>query len=479
MSVSQCKSLWSSILKALGPQVSRAEMITWFKDTAVLGQDEGKLIVGLPLPMFLNWHLEHYKEVTLQASRSQDKSIEQVVYHVDNSLKDDDTRTIDILKLFPEKKKGRKLPKKPEVKLSMGLKGKMLNPRYTLDTFVVGPCNRMAHAAALSVSSQPGGKYNPLFIYGGVGLGKTHLLQAVGNELLRANPEASVLFTTSEEFTNQVVEAIKHQKMEGLRRKYRQVDMLIVDDIQFFASKERTQEEFFHTFNTLLESSRQVVVSSDRPPQELHDLLQDRLRSRFERGMVADVSLPEFETRLAIVTERAQEYEIFFDHKVLSFIAQHVTDSIRSLEGILMQAVAQYELEQRLPTVNSIAEIMQKLSRSPQQGEEESEVGFEAPPQRALRFEKVLEGVSSYYGVSIQEIVGTSRVQEIMIPRQIAMYLSKKHLRMSLSTIGERFSGRDHSTVIHSVRKIEKNYKTDPMLLREIHAIEREVGVAK
>jgi len=279
-------SLWVQILKKLEPQTQRALLITWFKDTTVLGKEEGKLIVGLPLPMFLNWHLEHYREVTLRAARELDPSIEQIVYKVDISLREDAHRTVDVLKLFPEKK-SRKLPGKREVKLGEGLKGKMLNPRYTLDAFVVGADNRLAHAASLAVAAQPGGKYNPFFIYGGVGLGKTHLLQAVGNELLRSDPQIVVLYTTSEEFTNQVIEAIKHQKMEQLRRRYRQVDVLIVDDIQFFASKERTQEEFFHTFNTLLEACKQVVISADRPPAGVTNSSRSSplpLRARNGRG---------------------------------------------------------------------------------------------------------------------------------------------------------------------------------------------------
>src|SRR3989344_3147860 len=477
MNSAQCQVLWTGILNKLEPLLQRSMLITWFKDTAVLGMDEGKLIIGLPLPMFLNWHMQHYKEQTLRAAKELDPAIEQIMYNVDLSLREDETRVVDLLVLFPEKK-GRKLPNKPEIKIGEGLRSKMLNPRYIMDTFVVGPSNRLAHAASQAVAAQPGGKYNPLFIYGGVGLGKTHLLQAVGNALLQSNPQATVLYTTSEEFTNQVIEALQARKMDTLRRRYRQVDMLIVDDIQFFASKERTQEEFFHTFNTLFEARKQVVVSSDRPPQELHNLLQDRLRSRFEKGMIADVALPDYETRLAILMERAKEYEIFFDHKVLAFVAEHVTDSVRSLEGILMQAVAQYELEQRIPTVNSMAEIMCKLSRDPMKNEEDEKmIGFESPARHAPRFEDVLNGVSAYYSISIQDITGTSRHREILVPRQIAMYLGKKYLRMSLSQLGERFSGRDHSTVIHSIRKIEQQMKDDPMLLREIRAIEKEVGV--
>ena len=477
MNVSQCKSLWTSILKKLEVNISRAMLITWFKDTGILGREEGKLIIGLPLPMFLNWHLEHYKEMTLKVAREIDPAIEQIVYKVDIGLRDSPERIVDILMLFPERRQ-RKLPGRQEVRMGEGLTGKILNPRYTLDNFVVGASNRLAHAASLAVASQPGGKYNPLFIYGGVGLGKTHLLQGVGNALLHNDPKAIVLYTTSEEFTNQVIEGIRHQKIEQLRRRYRQVDMLIIDDIQFFASKERTQEEFFHTFNTLLEGSRQVVISSDRPPRELHNVLHDRLRSRFERGMIADVQMPDYETRVVILAERAKEYEIFLDQRVIEFIAEHVTDSVRSLEGILMQAVALFELEHQMPTVKSITEIMQKLACDPHKNAAKEEtIGFDVPVQRATRFEDILEGVSRYYSISIQDMVGDSRVRQILIPRQIAMYLGKKYLRMSSVQLGERFSGRDHSTVLHAVNKIEKKLQSDTQLLREIRAIQQEVGV--
>ena len=288
-------------------------------------------------------------------------------------------------------------------------------------------------------------------------------------------PKATVVYTTTEDFTNQVIEAIRSQKMEHLRRRYRLVDVLIIDDVQFLANKERTQEEFFHTFNALYEDQKQVILSADRPPQELD--LEDRLTSRFERGMIADISEPDYETRLAILADKAAEYELFIDMNVLQFIAEHATRNVRELEGILMQAVAQYELEQRMPTVKSIAEIMRKLCKDPY--EEEEIVGFETAPKRAVTFQDVMEGVSSYYSVSIQDMTGSSRVREILVPRQIAMYLGKKYLRMSYVRLGEFFSKRDHTTVMHAVEKIEKTLHKDPQLLREMLAMEQELGVGK
>lgn len=467
--------LWLKVLEKLEPQLARGQFITWFKDTTILGRENDNVVVGLPLPMFLNWHLEHYRTMTIVALKELDPSIDQIVYQVDVGLKDDAQRTVKILERFPEKKH-RKVPGRQEVRLAEGLISKILNPRYSLENFVVGPDNRLAHAACSSVAAQPGGKYNPLFIYGGVGLGKTHLLQATGNAILRQMPNATILYTTTEDFTNQVIEAIQHQKMEQFRRKYRDVDVLIIDDVQFLANKERTQEELFHTFNTLTEERKQIIISSDRPPRELSSL-QDRLVSRFERGMIADVGTPDYETRYAILSEKTKEYGLILDQKVIAFIAEHATKSVRQLEGILMQAVAQYELEHCVPSVKTISDIMRKLGEPSVQLPSAS-VGFQEEPKRMVSFEELLEGVSKYYSVSINDMLGASRVREIVVPRQIVMYLGKKFLRMSFVSLGESFSNRDHTTVMHSVGKIERKIEEDAQLMREIRTIEREVGLA-
>jgi chromosomal replication initiator protein len=465
------RDMWLQILSGIEPKIPRSQFITWFRDTAILGKEEGTLVVGLPLPMSLNWHLEHYRALTLQHAQELDDSIKQVVYKVDGGLKDDLTRTFNLLDAFPEQKR-RKVPGRQEVKLAEGIVSKILSPRYAMENFVVGANNRLAYAACQAVAAQPGGKYNPLFLYGGVGLGKTHLLQATGNAILKQNPRSTVVYTTTEDFTNHVIEAIQSQKMEQFRKRYRVVDVLIIDDVQFLANKERTQEEFFHTFNALYEEHKQIILSADRPPQELQ--LEDRLTSRFERGMIADVSAPDYETRLAILSEKVKEYEIFMDQPVMQFIAEHATKNIRELEGILMQAVAQYELEQRTPTVKSIADIMRKLNKDPHELAE-APVGFEITPRRVATFQDVMESVSRYYSVSVQDMVGQSRVREILMPRQIAMYLCKKYLRMSFVRLGELFSGRDHTTVMNAVEKIESKQQNDPQLLREVRALEKEL----
>lgn len=466
--------LWLNVLAMLEPQLARGQFITWFKDTTVLGREKDTVIVGLPLPMFLNWHLEHYRTMTMVALKQIDPTIDQIVYQVDVGLRDDAARTLRLLEHFPEKKKPRKLPGRAEVKIAEGLTSKILNPRYSLENFVVGSDNRLAHAACSSVAAQPGGKYNPLFVYGGVGLGKTHLLQATGNAILRSHPHSTILYTTSEDFTNQVIEAIAHKKMEQFRRKYREVDVFILDDVQFLANKERTQEELFHTFNSLSEERKQIIISSDRPPKEL-GILHDRLVSRFERGMIADVGLPDYETRHAILSEKTREFGLILDEKVLGYIAQHATKSVRQLEGILMQAVAQYELEHCVPTVKGIADIMHKLCEQP--GVTSDNVGFQDQPKHMVSFQELLEGVSRYYSVSVPDMLGGSRVREILIPRQIAMYIGKKYLRMSYVRLGESFSNRDHTTVMHAVGKIEKKLLEDVQLVREVRTIEKEVGL--
>lgn len=470
MNPSKATELWIDILKNIEPQMQRVEFITWFKDTNVLGRDGSTLIIGLPIPMALDWHMERYRSMTVTAAKEVDSTIEKIVYNVDGSLKDNPERTVDLLAIFPEKKR-RKLPKKAEVKLAEGIVSKIFNPRYTLESFVIGANNRLAHAACMAVAAEPGGKYNPLFVYGGVGLGKTHLLQATGNAILKRMPNASIVYTTAEDFTNDVVEALQKRKMEQFRRKYHQIDVLIIDDIQFIANKDRTQEEFFHTFNVLFETQKQIIIAADRPPEELQ--VQDRLRSRFEKGMITDVKFPDYETRLAILTQKSKEYELFIDLNVLQFIAEHTTRSVRELEGILMQAVAQYELEQRMPTVKSIAEIMSKLSKDPHQKDEE--VGFVPAPRKRVTFQDVLEAISEYYSVSIQEMLGHRRTREVLLPRQVAMYVGRNKLKLSLVRIGEVFNNRDHTTVMNAVSKIEKSIVKDSQLLREVRAIEREL----
>ena len=466
------KDLWVSIIEKLSEKLDRAQIITWFKNTTILSFKDGILNVGLPTPFFLNWHMGHFSKITLEAAQQINPDIKNITYSVDNALGESDPRVVDLLKYFPEKA-ARKLPKKNEQITKEGIVTKMFNPKYTLDNFITDPENRLAHAACQNVAKHPGKNYNPLFIYGGVGLGKTHLLQATGNEIMRNDPSRFVLYTTTEGFTNEVVHAIQSHNMNSFRNKYRRVNALIIDDIQFIANKDRTQEEFFHTFNTLYESGKQIIISSDRPPQEL-TLLEERLVSRFESGMTVDVKMPDYETRLAILQNKCQEAQVIINQDVLEFIAYNVTHSVRALEGVLKQAIAKYELEHTSPTVKSIAEILRQTKK------EVKMIGFEPNEQllsSAVTIDTLIDSVSDYYTVSKSEVIGTSRTRDCMIPRQIVMYLAKNKLRMSLAKIGQSMGNRNHTTVMHSVSRVEDQLKNDRQLMRDINAIAKEVGI--
>ena len=467
------KDLWISIIGTLLEEFQRAQVITWFKNTAILSIDNGVLKVGLPLPFFLHWHTTHYSKPTLKAAKKFDDSITEIEYEVNITLIDSDPRVIDILKHFPDKLT-RKLPNKNEAKTKTGVVTKLLNQSYTLENFVIAPENRLAHAACQNVAKYPGQNYNPLFIYGGVGLGKTHLLQATGNEIMRNDPSRVVVYTTTENFVNEVVDCIKTKNMPYLRNKYRKVGTLIIDDIQFIANKERCMEEFFHTFNALYECGKQIIISSDRPPHEL-TLLNNRITSRFQSGMTVDVKMPDYETRLAILQTKVQESQVFINNDVLEFIAYNVTSSVRALEGVLKQSIAKYELENIAPTVKMVAKMLKSTQK------EVKMIGFisnDPVSRSAITIDRLIESVTNYYTVSKTEVIGNSRIRECTVPRQIIMYLAKTKLRMSLVKIGQLLGNRNHTTVMHSVNKITDQIKNDRQLLRDVNAITVEVGIA-
>lgn len=467
------KDLWIKIIQELAKDVSRAMIITWFKNTAIVSLEDNKLHVGLPLPFFLKWHAENLSRKTLEAAKKINPKINTISYEVIMSLGSGDPRVVDLIKYFPETTKARKLPQKNEIKYKDGAVSKIINEKYTLENFIIAPENRLAHAACQNVAKFPGKNYNPLFIYGGVGLGKTHLLQATGNEIMKNDPEAIVIYTTTENFVNEVIDCIQKRNMQRFRNKYRKVNTLIIDDIQFIANKDRTQEEFFHTFNELSQSGKQIIISSDRPPHELA-LLNERLVSRFESGMTVDVKMPDYETRLAILNENCQKQQVFISNDVLEFIAFNVKHSVRALEGVLTKVVAVYELEHTAPTVKSVAEIIKKTQK------EVRMVGFienDSKPRIAVTIDQLIDSVSDYYTVPKSEVIGISRSREYMVPRQMIMYLAKTKLRASLVKIGEHFN-RNHTTVMHGVNKMKEQIKNDRHLLRDVNAITKEVGIA-
>ena len=322
----------------------------------------------------------------------------------------------------------------------------VLNPKYTFDSFVIGKSNELAHAAALATAENPGRAYNPLFLYGGVGLGKTHLMQAVGNYVLSQNRSARVLYITGEKFTNELVFSIQSNKNEDFRAKYRNIDLLLVDDIQFISGKERSQEEFFHTFNELYENNKQIVISSDRPPKDLNPL-EERLRSRFEWGLITDLSKPDYETRYAILRKKIESDKIIIDEEILSLIANKVESNIRELEGTLNKIVAMASLS-NMPISMSLAErALGDLQHS---------------KEKVITVDYIQSVVAKYYNIDKADFKVQRRSGDIAFPRQIAMYLSKQLTGQPLVEIGKSFGGRDHTTVIYAINKIESIIKTDP-----------------
>ena len=320
-----------------------------------------------------------------------------------------------------------------------------LNPRYTFDSFVVGNNNKFAHAAALAVSASPATTYNPLFIYGGVGLGKTHLMQAIGNKIVQDNPKAKILYVTSEKFINELVNSIKdaNYKNELFRNKYRNIDVLLIDDIQFIAGKKTGQEEFFHTFNTLHENGKQIVISSDKPPRDI-PLLEERLKSRFEWGILADISMPDYETRLAILRKKVQAENIIIDDYILSVIATKVDSNIRELEGALNKIVAYASLTHSPITIEMAEKAINDIVLQ---------------KEKVISADYIQEIVSKYFNIDKKDLVSTKKSNDIVYPRQIAMYLCRSVGQMSFPKIGEEFGKRDHTTVMHAFKKIEKELK--------------------
>lgn len=335
-----------------------------------------------------------------------------------------------------------------------------LNPKYVFDEFVIGNSNRFAHAASLAVAESPAKAYNPLFIYGGVGLGKTHLMHAIGHYILEQNPSSKVVYVTSEKFTNELINSIKDDKNTEFRDKYRTVDVLLVDDIQFIAGKERTQEEFFHTFNTLYEANKQIIVSSDRPPKEI-PTLEDRLRSRFEWGLITDIQAPDFETRIAILRKKAEMDSIIIPNEVFEFIARKIKSNIRELEGALTRIIAYSSLTNREISADLAAEALKDIIASTK------------PKQ--VNADLIKSIVAQFYNLKVDDFESKRRTRSISFPRQVAMYLCRELTDMSLPKIGEEFGGRDHTTVIHAYDKITKDKASDNQFKIQLEKLTKEI----
>ena len=336
----------------------------------------------------------------------------------------------------------------------------MLNPKYTFDKFVIGNNNRFAHAAALAVAEAPAQSYNPLFLYGGVGLGKTHLMHAIGHYVLSQNPKAKVLYVSSEKFTNELINSIKDDRNEEFRAKYRNIDLLLIDDVQFIAGKDRTQEEFFHTFNALYESNKQIILSSDKPPKEIKTL-EERLRSRFEWGLIADMQSPDYETRMAILTKKAQLEKLEVPNEVISFIADNISSNIRELEGALNRVVAYSSLTNNTMTVETATDALKNI--------------LTGNRTKIVNSNLIQNVVSRYFDIKQEDFKSKKRSREIAYPRQIAMYLCRELTDMSLPKIGSDFGGRDHTTVLHAYEKISEEIITKTETRKIVEELKKNI----
>jgi len=456
------QELWQNVLSKIELDISRPSFLTWFQETGITHLNEGVATVCVPNAFVKEWLQNKFHKTILHALRAISADIKDIQYVIGRpegmkplALGHGDLarrRRPPTLTNAGEDESGsiKDLTVDPLTNL---------NPRYTFDTFVVGSFNELAHAAAQSVIKNPGTGYNPFFIYGDTGLGKTHLIQAIGNELLNKNSSYKVRYIPAEKYMGEIVEALKNQGMQQLKHKYRDIDLLVLDDIQFIARTEKMQEEFFHTFNSLYERNKQIIISSDRPPKAIPDLEQ-RLRSRFEGGMIADVGLPDFETRLLILRIKTETKQVTVPEDVLRYLAEKITKNIRELEGALNRIVVASKLSSAPMNIDAARKVV---------------LNHSSAPKKFISAKKIIKAVSEFYDMSEAELLHRSRKQEVVKPRQIAMYLMREEMKSSFPSIGEKFGGRDHTTAIHSCEKVGKELLINSELHEEIRRIREKI----
>jgi chromosomal replication initiator protein len=444
------KGLWLSVLGELEVSVTKASFKTWFKQTDILSKEDGHVVVGVPNVITKKWLEDKFHTEIKVALARADQSINTVEYKVSGLVSASNASKQSSKPIVHGVGQQTALPTTPPSRSN-------LNPRYTFETFVVGSSNDFAHAACQAVAKSPGTKYNPLFIYGGVGLGKTHLMQAVGNEILRRDPSKRIEYVTIESFTNEFIASISKKKNESFVEKYRGVDVLIIDDMQFLAGKEKTQDEFFHTFNALHQTNKQIIISSDKPPKQL-TMLEDRLISRFEMGITVDIQPPDLETRSAIIQSKATSQGWDVPLEVVDFIARHAQSNIRELEGTLTKVIADCEHTGVQPSLERVRQLLAAEVAS-------------RPKLKPLTPKAVIERVAAYYDLQSADILGAKRDKEIVVPRQVSMYLMRHEMELSFPKIAAAVGGRDHTTAMHSVQKIEKQIEADESLRSDVAAI--------
>jgi chromosomal replication initiator protein len=429
--------LWQSVLSEAEVSLSKANFNTWLKNTEIIELTDTEVLIRVPNVFTLEWLQKKYEKEIRRCLIKSLPDLQSIRYTVGGSPRQETLFSASAASL------SQMLPTRSAMIIRTGGNGESaerLNPRYTFETFVVGESNKLANAAATAVAKAPGITYNPLFVYGGVGLGKTHILQAIGNEILTLYPKKRVVYVTSERFTNELVDAIHKKTTKEFKEKYRRVDCLIIDDIQFLAGKEATQEEFFHTFNTLYENNKQIVLASDRPPKAI-PTLEARLRSRFEWGMMADISAPNYEMRLAVLRSKAANLDFQLPDYILETIAQKIQNNIRELEGALTRVVAFGQLNNTIPTQDEVENLLGGI--------------LIGPGKRIVKLSDITKTVCKHYDIKKDELLGKKRNKEIVFPRQVLIFLLREELDLPYKSIGRELGGRDHTTIIHDYNKIK------------------------
>jgi len=449
--------IWQAVLAEFELKISKANFTTWFHNTGISQYNNNHVTICVPNTFTKSWMEKKYNsEIVKALERITGKPIKKIEYNVENikNIQEQEYDPSTPATPTPNSQETHAYTNRPMVS-QFGI-----SPKYTFSSFIVGKGNELAHAAAQAVADRPGDTYNPLFIYGGVGLGKTHLLQAVGNTMLEYNPNLKILYVSSEKFTNEFVSAVKEGRAKEFKERYRNVDLLLIDDIQFIGGKEQTQEEFFHTFNELHQQGKQVVLTSDRPPKAIPSL-EDRLRSRFEWGMIADISPPDLETRVAILQTKCQEKNFLLGENITQLIAETIQSNIRELEGVLNKIIAFHKLKNITPNLETVRSILSTF--------ENKNIKKTSTPR------EIIAEVAKYFDISIEDILGKSREKKLSFPRQIIMYILRKELKMSYPAIGSELGGRDHTTAMHAHTKISTEIENNLKLKQDIEMIKQRL----
>lgn len=452
-------TVWQAVLGELEVTLSQGNFVTWFKNTRLLKLDDGKIVIGLTNPFVKQTLEKKYGPLITSTLSKQGVEVNEIEYKMLpagalSQRPSSSTSGSDSGASNQQTHSSISQPVAAKPPTAPKNFRQALNERYTFDNFVVGDGNELAFAACQAISQKPGTKYNPLHLYGGVGIGKTHLIQALGNALQARDPNAKVLYIATEQFVQEFVQALRNRTTAAFAKYYRSADVLIVDDVQFIAGKDKMQEEFFHTFNTLHQGNRQIILSSDRPPRDI-DSLEDRLKSRFAGGMSIDMQIPDFETRCAIIQTKAQHHDSELDHEVVEYLATNIQTNIRELEGALNQLLAFCEMRGLEPTL-SIASSLLNVSKT---------------RPKHLSAKQIIERTARHFQIPFEDIVGPKRDKDIVVPRQVAMYMLRNELKLSFPKIARELGRKDHTTAIHSVEKINKEARTDASLRMAITEI--------